>query len=1162
MNEPTDPLEDPTFAALLEEFLARTRRGEGPSPEAYAARHPELAGPIREIFPTLLVLQGHRAAPAQLEQSLPAVLGDYQVVREVGRGGMGVVYEAVQRPLGRRVALKVLPARLAEKPAYRERFLREAQAAARLHHGNIVPVFASGECAGTLYYAMQFIDGRSLAQVLDRLCGRGVEQAGVAAGTDTPSAVVTPDTAENPRSGLAAGNGARPPLPADHARAMARLGLAAAEALAHAHGQGVLHRDVKPANLMVDVAGVLWIADFGLAKAEGAADLTGTGEVVGTLRYLAPERFAGRCDGRSDVYALGVTLYEMLALRPAFAQPDRLQLVSEIGRGAAPPLRRVAPWVPADLETVVHKAMAAEPERRYANAQELADDLRLFLADLPVRARRSSAWEQLRRWAGRNPALASLSAAVALLVLALLIGSLVAAWRLNRVADRAVQAEHQAVQAEHQATDRLFDALLTGARARRTSGRPGQRFDSLEALRQAADIARAQGRPPEAFVGLRNEAIACLALPDLRLEHEWEGNLPGTNGLAFDARFERYAWSFKDEGIRVCRLEDHRELLRLPTRPGGGVSRFLDLGFSPDGRFLAAWYRQWGEGSMPLEVWDLHGGASGPRVALTNANCRAEFLPGGRELVVGLADNSVAVIDLASGRETRRLLSGPPVARLALHPAGRLLAVGCAGSGGVHIRDLQSGAVLRELPHPKQVAALAWHPEGTLLAAGCEDHRIHLWDAQSGQNQGTLEGHRWEVCELAFDPTGRWLASFGWDMLLQVWDVGFRQPVLKLDDVRVLSFRTSEGLGMAGLTGRQVRVWAFHPSNVYHVLHGHQEQSLTHVDFSPDSRWLASSGLRSDTRLWDVAGRREAGRLPDLGGVQWGPRGASLLASGPQGLRRLPVRPLGAGNADGIHLGPPVPVAGPAAALPEGLAAWCGPQRERLFVVSHTRIAASVHLFEIGEFCREKWSQKVFKVAYPAASRDGRRVAAGSFDGGNGVGVWEADTGRLEKELAIGDADVAFSADGRWLYTATGRLSPNGAECCAWHIGTWQADRRLALNWTPGAAPSLAVSPNGAILAVPNSPDVMRLLHAESFAPIALLTAPEPGFINRHVFSPDGRLLAAAVSNVLHLWDLARLNERLAELGLDWQRPRSPPQPPHPHQPLGVEIDPGPAAAR
>jgi hypothetical protein len=208
---------------------------------------------------------------------------------------------------------------------------------------------------------------------------------------------------------------------------MAALALQAAEALAYAHGQGILHRDVKPANLLLDRQGTLWVADFGLAKAEGADDLTGTGELVGTLRYLAPEHFAGCCDARGDVYALGATLYQMLTLRPAFDEADRPALIEHILRGSPLPPRAVAPWIPADLETVILKALAADPAARYPTAQELADDLRRFLADLPVQARRASAAERLRRWARRNPALAGLTAAVAGLLVLLAVGSTVAA---------------------------------------------------------------------------------------------------------------------------------------------------------------------------------------------------------------------------------------------------------------------------------------------------------------------------------------------------------------------------------------------------------------------------------------------------------------------------------------------------------------------------------------------------------------------------------------------------------------------------------------------------------------------------------------------------------------------------------------------------------------
>jgi serine/threonine protein kinase len=348
--------------ALAEEFAARWRRGERPSVDEYAARHPELADDIRSLFPTLMLLE--QAAPA----GPPTRLGEFRVGREIGRGGMGVVYEAEQEPLGRRVALKVLPPETLPDPVRRERFRREARAAARLHHTNIVPVFAVGEQEGRLYFAMQYIEGRGLDEVLaDLRRRRGPTPGSTATGTPTD---LTGD-----------GSG--------HYRAAARVALQSAEALAHAHAQGVLHRDVKPSNLLLDAQGSVWVTDFGLAKIEGGDDLTATGNVVGTLRYLAPERFQGRADARGDVYSLGLVLYELLTLRPAFDAEERSVLVEQVLRAEPTPPRRLRRDLPHDLETICLQCLQKEPARRYDTAQELADDLRRFLAGEPIRARPS-----------------------------------------------------------------------------------------------------------------------------------------------------------------------------------------------------------------------------------------------------------------------------------------------------------------------------------------------------------------------------------------------------------------------------------------------------------------------------------------------------------------------------------------------------------------------------------------------------------------------------------------------------------------------------------------------------------------------------------------------------------------------------------------------------
>ncbi|HVS39810.1 MAG TPA: serine/threonine-protein kinase, partial [Gemmataceae bacterium] len=478
---------------LAEEFVTRYRRGERPSLDEFIARRPDLADDIRDLFPGLVVMEGVRpdredaTGPyAGGDGSAPAKLGDYRILREVGRGGMGVVYEAEQESLGRHVALKVLPAHSLLDPQRLRRFQREAKAAARLHHTNIVPVFGVGEANGLHYYVMQFIQGQGLDAVLVELMAlRGVKtptpahdgsvsaagslaprtahrlyRAGDASAVDMARSLLTggfatmagAPTPEDDASPLPA------PLPAtsgsnsainlpgqsDTSRlsetgrafwqSVARIGVQAAEALAYAHAQGTLHRDVKPSNLLLDTQGTVWVTDFGLAKAADSEDLTQAGDIVGTIRYMAPERFQGKSDARSDVYGLGLTLYEMLALRPAFDASDRNRLLHQVTHEAPPRPRAVNRDVPRDLETVVLKAIARDPAHRYASAGEVAADLGRFLEDKPIRARRVGLAEQLWRWGRRNPVVAGLTAAVLLLLLLGTAASVVAAYYFSRLA--------------------------------------------------------------------------------------------------------------------------------------------------------------------------------------------------------------------------------------------------------------------------------------------------------------------------------------------------------------------------------------------------------------------------------------------------------------------------------------------------------------------------------------------------------------------------------------------------------------------------------------------------------------------------------------------------------------------------------------------------------
>ena len=441
-----DPVEE-----LVEAFLERYRRGERPSLSEYAANHPECAERIQALFPALMVMEelgsrggdatGSGPGQAAAQSPMPQRLGDYLLLRQVGSGGMGVVYEAIQESLGRHVALKTLPFHQLSDPTRLERFRREARAAARLHHTHIVPVFGVGEHDGLHYYTMQFIRGHGLDTVLSELKRLRREPSDPAAalapaGQDSSATLAqglctgrvrddemgrdgsTATGAPQPHPGPApAASGDRSDLSnqpeGQYLRSVARIGIDVAEALEYAHNQGILHRDIKPSNLMLDAQGEVWITDFGLAKSQDSDELTRTGDIVGTLRYMAPERFNGWSDPRSDIYALGATLYELLTMRPAFEESDRIKLVEHVLHESPPPLRQLDRRIPRDLETVVQKALAKEPGERYATAGQLAEDLRRFVTGRPILARRSSSIERIWRWSRRNPAVAGAAGTVA-----------------------------------------------------------------------------------------------------------------------------------------------------------------------------------------------------------------------------------------------------------------------------------------------------------------------------------------------------------------------------------------------------------------------------------------------------------------------------------------------------------------------------------------------------------------------------------------------------------------------------------------------------------------------------------------------------------------------------------------------------------------------------
>jgi eukaryotic-like serine/threonine-protein kinase len=394
--------QDARLTELLDEYGRAAREGRAPDREAFLAAHPDQR---ERLTAALMGLEFIRRASPDLAVSSPAEppgqLGDFRILGEIGRGGMGVVYEAEQISLNRRVALKVLPFASVLDPKQLQRFRNEAQAAAHLHHTNIVPVHAVGSERGVHYYAMQFIEGESLARAIADLRKEGRGPGGTPISSHTSN---------------------REPA---FLRMAAKVGMQAAEALDHAHQLGVVHRDVKPGNLLVDFTGNLWITDFGLARFDRGENLTMTGDLVGTLRYMSPEQALGKrvpIDHRTDVYSLGATLYELFTLEPAVTGQDPQTVIQEIAFKDPKPPRRLNPSVPPDLETILLKAMAKDPAARYASAQEMADDLRRFLEHKPIVARRPSLATVAQKWVRRHRPLVG----AAVLALAVSMGVLIA----------------------------------------------------------------------------------------------------------------------------------------------------------------------------------------------------------------------------------------------------------------------------------------------------------------------------------------------------------------------------------------------------------------------------------------------------------------------------------------------------------------------------------------------------------------------------------------------------------------------------------------------------------------------------------------------------------------------------------------------------------------
>lgn len=664
----------------------------------------------------------------------PDRLGDDRVLRLIGSGGMGIVYEVERESLACRVALKVIHPRLRADPDFLRRFRNEARAAAGLHHTNIVPVFDFGDHEGIAYYAMQYIQGLGMDRILveaqrqRRAQGSPVEgiSRGLLTGrfeTVAPSPATT--KVGGPGPATAGDFTLAPPAPAGPAcegvvagppprllstepgpkyyLEVARVGRQVAEALAYAHGRGVLHRDIKPSNLLLDAQGHVWITDFGLAKIEAGEGLTQSRDVAGTLGDMAPERFRGQSLRQSDVYALGATLYELLTFRPAFEAADQLALMGQICHRSPTPPKEIDRRIPRDLETIVLKAMAKEPTDRYPTAAALAEDLGLFGVDRPIKARRSSLLERSWRWSRRNPAMAALSTAVALILVAVAVGSTLAAVLFNRAAE---------------ANRRLLVQQYVGAGVRHLADRDpiGSLPWFAEALRRDhADPAREQAHRIRLASVLRD----CPRLVQV-LDHQ-----RGVISATYDASGRRVLTASSDHTARVWNAVTGAWITPLLMH-GDSVRH---AAFSPDDghRVLTASL----DGSA--RIWEAATGALlmtlEQGAGIRHGVWHASFSPDGSRVVTASNDGTACVWDAATGK-----------------------------------------SIMPQMDH----ALGLWHAEfsrdGRHVVTAGDDGTARVWDADTSAPLTPPFGHGRVVRHAMFSPVGFRIATAGDDGTARIWD--------------------------------------------------------------------------------------------------------------------------------------------------------------------------------------------------------------------------------------------------------------------------------------------------------------------------------------------------------------------------------------------------------
>ena len=1110
---------DAELAELAAELGERLRRGEAVDLADYDDRVDQL----RELLPTIEMMT-KLPFPATPIASL-GCLGDFRIVREVGRGGMGVVYEAVQVSLDRRVALKVLPNAAVLSPRHLRRFQVEAQAAASLHHPHIVPVFATGSADGIPFYAMQFIDGCDLARILRELRDGG--------DTDIPRA------ADLETSSLASFSS----LDCSFAVSAAKIARQAALALEHAHSNDVLHRDIKPSNLLIDETGQLWITDFGLARIRGNLDLTNTGDALGTPRYMSPEQAQTTrtpLDGRTDIYSVGATLYELLTLRPAFPGDDRLDVLRRIIEQEPTPPRKINPTIPVDLETIVLKAMAKARADRYATAADLAADLGRFLDNRPISARRANLVDRAAKWTRRHRRLVAGTAAWMFLLALGLAAAMFqyTVWLRHHSAlleAEVARADRNAAEAERHRL--MADRHLHGAQIRL----------ACQAL-EDGQVERAQDLLHDDDPSLGSKSSSDFAWQFLWRRATREivpmyGHERNLIALAISPDGQTLA---SGDDVGLIRLWDLRDGFPLPTLKGHSQS-IRRLVFSADGRLLTSVGQTDGHAGTEVVLWEVTKGRELASIGVPEAWSQVLPVFLAHESALRLSMWSRGLVD-DNGRESAtteirtydittqpgqlrqravsrcrdyscltpagqivtfvaRPQSGPDcftipddevshaewvfdpietgkILQTAFTPDGRIVAA-AFGMKVVSCRDMKTGAELLRYTSESPVRELALSADGRTLAAACQSGIVELRSLTTDRRTliAVSAAPRKEVtARMAFSPDGTKLATSEWGIPggttpLTIWDVATGRRLAQYpgrrDFVQALIF-APDSRSLLITAGPTIRRWQVERAVLEPSPAGHDDEAWA-VAFSLDSRLLASgsddTGEPETIRIWDPkTGRKLLGWYAGVGST-------AALAFSPDG-----------------HL-----LASAHLQLTDNIRLWEAATGKLLATLSgHTGRARTVAFHPNG---------KLF-------------VSAGSD---RTIRFWDVSNQRQSRVLNGHDdtiQQVVFSPDGARLVSASSDDT----------VRSWDVAQGR-LRWTfkgPEKFAAVEYSPDGLTLAAADEDGSITLIDPESGAQRGFIRD-EERVLRNLAFTPDGRILAAAgETGRVRFWDPLTGQELLA----------------------------------